>query len=123
MKGLIVVVFAVGALAVGCSSSGGGNGPGASGVASNKRLDSLTDAEKAAFCDWSNAKLGGYGTTMDCGGGITIDAAASQAECIADAPTNCSATVGQAEACLNATSCSNLIPSQCAPLFNQNEDC
>ena len=47
MKGLIVVLFAVGALAVGCGSSGGGGGTGASGVPSGKRLDSLTDAEKA----------------------------------------------------------------------------
>ncbi len=57
MKGMIVVLF--GALVLGCGGSSGGGGPGASGVASGKRLDSLTDAEKAALCDWANAKLGG----------------------------------------------------------------
>jgi len=124
MKGLIVVLLGVGMLAAGCSSSsGGGGGNGASGVASNKRLDSLTDAEKAAFCDYANGKLGGYGMSVDCGGGLTLDADASQADCVSSAPTNCSATVGQAEACINAMSCSNLLPSQCAPLFNTNEDC
>ncbi len=49
MKGLIAVML--GALAIGCSGSSGGGG-GASGVASGKRLDSLTDAEKATICDW-----------------------------------------------------------------------
>jgi hypothetical protein len=116
MKGLIVVMLGV--LAIGCSSSSGGGGAnGASGVPSGKRLDSLTDAEKAAICDWTNNKLGGYGMSKDCGNGLTIDADASQAECVASAPTSCAATVGQAEACANAMTCSNLIPNECAPLF------
>src|SRR4029079_1426833 len=98
MKGLIVAMFAAGVLAVGCGgSSGGGGGTGASGVPSGKRLDSLTDAEKGLLCDWTNAKLGGYGMSVDCGGGLSLDAEASQADCIADAPTSCAATVGQAE--------------------------
>lgn len=118
MKGLMVVLFAVGTLAAGCGGSSGGGGTGASGVASSKRLDSLTDAEKASLCDWTNAKLGGYGMSVDCGGGLTLDADASQAECVASAPTNCSATVGQLEACANAMSCSNLIPNECAPLIS-----
>lgn len=118
MKGLIAVMLGVGMLAVGCgSSSGGGGGNGASGVASGKRLDALTDAEKAMLCDWQANKLGGYGMSVDCGGGLTIDAEPSQAECVSSAPTSCAATVGQAEACSNAMSCSNLIPNECAPLF------
>jgi hypothetical protein len=115
MKGLIVVML--GALAIGCGGSSGSGG-GASGVPSGKRLDSLTDAEKASFCDWANAKLGGYGKSVDCGGGLTLDADASQADCVAQAPTSCAATVAQGEACLNAQSCSNLLPSQCAFLFD-----
>ena len=116
MKGLIVVML--GALAIGCSSSSGGGGTGASGVASGKRLDSLTDAEKGTLCDWQNAKLGGYGMSMDCGGGLSLDAEASQADCVAAWPTSCATTVGQAEACSNAISCSNIAPSQCAFLFD-----
>jgi hypothetical protein len=116
MKGLIVVML--GAFAIGCGSSGGGGGGnGASGVPSGKRLDALTDAEKGMFCDWTNAKLGGYGMSMDCGG-FTLDADASQADCVSSAFTSCAATVAQAEACANAVSCSNLVPSQCAPLAN-----
>jgi hypothetical protein len=117
MKGLIVVML--GALAIGCGgSSGGGGGNGASGVPSGKRLDSLTDAEKATFCDWANAKLGGYGMSVDCGGGLSIPADDSQADCVAQTPTSCAATIAQAEACLNAQSCSNLAPSQCGFLFD-----
>ena len=117
MKGLIVVML--GALAIGCGSSGGGGGGnGASGVPSGKRLDSLTDAEKGLLCDWTNAKLGGYGMSKDCGGGFSLDADPSQADCVAGAPTSCAATVAQAEACANAQSCANLLPSQCAPLAN-----
>jgi hypothetical protein len=115
MKGLIVVML--GALAIGCGSSSGGGG-GSSGVSSGKRLDSLSDAEKASFCDWANAKLGGYGKSMDCGNGTSIPADDSQADCVAQAPTSCAATVAQAEACLNAQSCSNLIPSQCTFLLD-----
>ena len=116
MKGLIVVML--GALAIGCSSSSGGGGTGASGVASGKRLDSLTDAEKGTLCDWQNAKLGGYGMSMDCGGGVSLEADASQADCVADWFTTCTATVGQAEACANAASCSNIFPSQCGFLLD-----
>ena len=112
MKGLIVVML--GALAIGCSSSSGGGGTGASGVASGKRLDSLTDAEKGTLCDWEAAKFGGYGMVMDCGGGVTLTADASQAECVADWFTTCTATVGQAEACANAASCSNISPASAA---------
>jgi hypothetical protein len=114
MKGLVAVIL--GTLAIGCGGSGGG-APGASGVASGKRLDTLTDAEKAQLCDWTNAKLGGYGGSIDCGGGLTLDAKPSQAACVAGLPTTCAATVAQAEACANAQSCANLVPAECAPLL------
>jgi len=113
----MVLVVGVSA-AAGCGDSGGSGGPGASGVDSSKRLDVLNDTEKGQICDWTNAKLGGYGMSMDCGGGLTIDAEASQAECIAGAPTSCAATVAQAEACANALSCANPIPDVCAPLLS-----
>ena len=115
MKGLVVVML--GMLALGCGGSSGGGG---SGVTGSKRIDSLTDAEKAKECDWTAGKLGGYGHSTDCGGGITLDAPSSQAYCVSTAPTNCAATVSQYEACISAQSCSNPLPSQCAPLIDQN---
>lgn len=114
MKGLVAIVLGV--ALVGCGSSTGSGG-GSSGVDSSKRLDSLTATEIAQFCDWTNAKLGGYGATMSCGGDITLEADANQAECVAGAPTTCAATVAQAEACANMMSCQNIIPEACAPLF------
>ena len=114
MKGLVAVVL--GLVLGGCGSSTGGGG-GSSGVDSSKRIDSLSASEKAQYCDWVNAKLGGYGATMSCGSDITLEADASQAECVASAPTSCAATVAQAEACANMMSCQNLIPPSCAPLF------
>ena len=116
MKGLIMMLFTLGTLAVGCGGSSGSGGTGASGVASGKRLDSLTDAEKGQLCDWTNAKLGGYGASMDCGNGFSIAADDSQADCIANWFTTCSATVAQGEACANAQSCTDFAPSACAPL-------
>lgn len=117
MRGLWVALAMSIATAAGCDDNGGGGGGmGASGVASSKRLDSLTDAEKALLCDWTNAKLGGYGMSMDCGGGLSLDADASQAECVADWFTTCAATVAQGEACANASSCADLIPAACAPI-------
>jgi len=115
MRGLWVALVISIATTAGCGDSGGGGGGnGASGVPSSKRLDSLTDAEKALLCDWTNAKLGGYGMSVDCGGGLSLDADASQAECVAEWYTSCSATVAQGEACANEASCANLLPSSCS---------
>ena len=115
MRGLWAALVISIATAAGCGDSGGSNGgPGASGVASSKRLDSLTEAEKATLCDWTNAKLGGYGMSVDCGGGLALEADASQADCVAEWYTSCAATVAQGEACANAASCSNLLPDACA---------
>jgi hypothetical protein len=117
MRGLWVALLVGVSAAASCDDSGGGGGaPGASGVASSKRIDSLTDAEKALLCDWTNAKLGGYGGSVDCGGGFSLNADASQAECVADWFTTCAATVAQGEACANASSCADPIPAACAPI-------
>ena len=116
MKGLVAVTL--GMLALGCGGSSGGGS--SSGVTGSKRIDSLTDAEKVSICDWTANKLGGYGHVTDCGNGLTLDAPTSQADCTSTAPTNCAATVSQYEACLNAQTCANPLPSQCAPLIDQN---
>ena len=129
--GVFAFVVAVGfAGLAGCGSSGGmfptgGTGTGGgggtsgtgSGVTGTKRLDSLTTSEKQAICDWAAMEFGGYGHVMDCGGGTTITAEPDQATCVADAPTNCAATVTQYEACITQVSCSNLAPAACGPVF------
>jgi len=113
MKGLVALVL--GFALAGCGSSSGGGT--SSGVDTGKRIDSLTADEKAKVCDWLAAKYGGYGATKSCGADLTLEAPASQAECVAENfPTPCAATVGQGEACENATSCENPIPEACAPI-------
>lgn len=96
---------------------------GTSGVPAAKTLSSLTTAEKAQICDWSASLSGGYGRTWNCGEGATASNASSQAECVADFPPSCSATVAQLEACslLIAASICNvdrvITSPECAPIF------
>jgi hypothetical protein len=108
-----------GSAGAGDAATAGGDGPGAttSGVSGAKRLDALTLDEKKKLCDFQAQLLGGYGASKDCGGGNTIDADASQADCLAKAPTTCAVTVSQAETCVKAISCADPIPASCAPLF------
>jgi hypothetical protein len=81
---------------------------------SSKRLDQLTSDEVKALCDSTSATLGGYGMSKDCGGGMTLEAPANQAECVVDYTyTNCAVTVAQAEKCVSDQSCSNFFPSSC----------
>jgi hypothetical protein len=104
----------------GASGSTGGSGGGApttSGVQGSKRLDSLTLDEKKKFCDFQAAHFGGYGQSIDCGGGTTVDAAPSQADCLAKWPTTCAATVTQGEACGRDISCADPIPASCGPIL------
>src|SRR5579872_5795558 len=109
---LAMVVAAAGLAVGGC-----GGGTGASGVASDKRIDSLSPAERGALCDYQAGRFGGYGKSMDCGGGLSIDAPDSQAACVAQFPPTCAATVADFEACENQISCSNVIPPACASLL------
>jgi hypothetical protein len=98
--------------------AGGSGGPGASGIASSKRIDQLTQTEKATLCDWGAQEFGGYGTVMNCGNGTTLESNANQAECLAAYPTgSCPATVAQYEVCVSEISCANIIPDSCAPLL------
>ncbi len=119
---IIASALLAGIVLLGCGSSGGagsdsGTSSTTSGVSGSKRLDALTNDEKGKLCDFTAAHFGGYGKSIDCGGGNTLDAAASQAECIAAAPTACAATVAQAEQCLTAQSCANPLPPACVPIF------
>jgi hypothetical protein len=115
MKGLVALVL--GFALLGCGGSTG-TGSTSSGVDASKRIDSLSADEKAKLCDWLAARYGGYGATKSCGGDLTLEAPASQAECVAENfPSPCAVTVGQGEACENQTSCENPIPEACAPLI------
>ena len=97
--------------------SGGTTGSTTSGVQGSKRLDALTADEKKKLCDFQAQRFGGYGKSIDCGGGNTLDADASQTECVSQWPTNCAMTVSQAEACSRDSTCDDPIPASCAPIF------
>jgi hypothetical protein len=104
VRAFFSAVIAAAVLASAC----GGDGAGASsGVAGDKRLDSLTADEKAKLCDWGAAKFGGYGHTTDCGDGYSISAVESQAACVAGLPEECDKTVADVEQCANDVSCQN----------------
>lgn len=123
-KYLALLAFAATAtLACGSStSSSNGNDAaatmGTSGVDGSKRLDALTTDEKKKVCDSEAQHFGGYGKTIDCGGGNTLSAEDSQAACLESWPTTCAATVAQLEKCTNDQSCTGaLIPASCTPIF------
>ena len=99
------------------AGSGGTTGSTTSGVQGSKRLDALTADEKKKLCDFQAQRFGGYGKSIDCGGGNTLDADASQTECVSQWPTNCAMTVSQAEACSRDSTCDDPIPASCAPIF------
>lgn len=96
----------MGLLLLTASACGGGSGgSGASGVGSSKRLIDLSDAEKGKLCDWMVGKAGSYGNPGTCDQGTSFLAYVDQADCIDDSPdatfTDCAATVGQLETCVN----------------------
>jgi hypothetical protein len=85
----------------------GGAGDVATGASSGldpaKKLSALSDAELGQLCDWTAAKLGGYGAVKECPGGLTIRNKANRAACVSGtdrAAPACTATVGQAETCV-----------------------
>jgi hypothetical protein len=105
----------------GNGGTGGSSIPPSSGVTGTKRLDALTTTEKQMFCDWSALHFGGYGNSITCPGGTTtLDAASSQASCVASFPTMCAVPVSQAEQCTEDMSCTNLSPRSCLGLFSCN---
>ncbi len=100
----------VAALGVACSalmacSSSSSTGSGSSsgpGIDPSTRLADLTPAERATLCDWSAQQMGGYDLKIRCDDGGDYETPPSQAWCVAHwaLGPNCSATVGQAESCL-----------------------
>src|SRR6478735_788147 len=64
--------------------TGGGGTVGGSGALPDpsKNLLDLTAAEKAALCDWVENANGGYGVTVQCSDGKSIETYADQATCV-----------------------------------------
>lgn len=73
-------------LAAACSSSSSDAQTGASGLARDRSVASLSDAEAAELCDWSLATEGGAGKRFDCGGGESR-VVHTRAECLDDVAT------------------------------------
>jgi len=106
---------ASGATGGGGTSSGGGqgvtggsNGAGPPEVEGSIPTADLTEAQKAALCDWQASVLGGYGHTSQCGMGSRTFFA-DQATCVANAfKAFCEkASAGQFIDCVTST-----LPSQ-----------
>ena len=84
-----------------------------SGIDPSTRLDALTLAQKAAYCDWAASRYCGYGQLVDCGDGNYLGVY-SQADCVANMDnTVCASTVGENEACEKQTTCSDTFPEIC----------
>lgn len=93
----------------------------ASGVPRDRPFPGLAPRDVEALCDWTAGRIGGYGQTVTCSGGVSISSPASRAECIKDlqAPSKLctTATVGVFEDCVNeAVSCSSK-PTACFKLI------
>ena len=101
-------------------NAGAGNGGVAagSGLDGTKRLDALSEAERATLCDLLAAKYGGYDHEIQCTTAKTISSGyANQAECLADWPTSCAMTVASYEICVSQISCAGF-PAACGALSN-----
>lgn len=84
----------------GCSGDGGNTGSAGPQPPDSLSLNSLTNAQRAAVCDWVAELWGGYGKAVSCGSS-TLSDPVSQADCVAQFP-DCSATVGEMKACNQA---------------------
>jgi len=94
MRRIAMGAAALAVLAAAC----GGSGDGPAGVDRSKRVSTVTDAEKAALCDWLAPMVGGYGSTHPCPGAL-ITAPPDKATCIAEFPV-CDVTVGAFADCI-----------------------
>jgi hypothetical protein len=127
-KRIMIAAFLCTGLVAAC----GGDG---SGVSGNKTLVSLSDGEITDVCEYT-VDLAGPKRMVDCGGGVTVTVGGgSVTECVAglqtirDLSPSCTATVGQAEACVedladltDAQLCSDgPLPASCLPLFSCSE--
>ena len=113
--GVLLLTVAAGALS---ACGGDGSSSSGTGLPGTKRLDALSTDEKKQLCDYEAQRLGGYGQVVDCGGGLTLVADDSQASCLQQFPLVCAATVSQAEACADQSSCSDPVADVCMPLLN-----
>jgi hypothetical protein len=107
----------------GAASSSGASGGGSGGTAGSPNVQDLTPEERGALCDWKTEQLGGYGTTIECEGDMTIVTnPRDQAECLAITFRNtCNFTVEQFEACVGAMAPSSgcVLPYDvCAPVVS-----
>jgi hypothetical protein len=92
-----------------------GDGDKDSGVDGNKTIVTMTDAEKNDFCEWAIATQGGAGTVHQCDGfTLTVQTVAECVADFADFMANCSATVSQGEACVNAIAAAPCMPATTA---------
>ena len=85
-------------------------------------MTSLTDAQLRLFCDWTNATLGGYGLTTNCGAGSTASTDENQDKCLAfGIVKRCPIKVGQYETCILAQAPSHgcIFPNECHYLVCQ----
>src|SRR3569832_2592673 len=97
--------------------AGAATAPATSGVEPSTRLDALTDAQKAAICDWAASRYCGYDKHFQCPDGSTIDSFPTQAMCVMNMDnTSCAATVADTEACERDATCDDPVPPSCAPI-------
>ncbi|HXI56815.1 MAG TPA: hypothetical protein VNO55_12195 [Polyangia bacterium] len=73
-----------------------------SGLPRSTAISDLTADQQPALCDWWNAKQGGYGQSVDCGGPDPEVTDSDQAECVDGLSLCDSATVADFEDCANA---------------------
>jgi hypothetical protein len=95
-----------------CGGGSGGGGGGSSGVDQNKTIGELSDSELRDLCEYFADLQPTPERMITCttpDGDITItfgsnpdELQADIDECVSDAPPNCTATVGEAEACFEA---------------------
>jgi len=85
-----------------------------SGIDPTTRLDALTLAQKAAYCDWAASRYCGYGHSVDCGDGNFLGGFVSQADCVDNMNnTVCASTIAESEACETQATCDDPFPDPC----------
>jgi hypothetical protein len=92
-----------------------------SGLPRSAAISDLTADQQPALCDWWNAKQGGYGQSIDCGGTEPEVTDGDQAECVDGLSACDSATVADFEDCANAMGtdlCKFRTAPACATLAN-----
>jgi len=96
-----------------------GTSTGDAGTPSSRTIGALTTAEKAALCDWTAAKFGGYGKSITCAGDIGTGGPESRDDCLRNWPTDaCTATVTQYESCVDV-----ITRDPCAFAYNSAPEC